>query len=243
MNNRTQDFLELLYGHAANYQARGTFHSTEQLSFMGTGRYRGFLHIKDPAPGSPLDASMMTPMTPASLSSSSASSSSPSSLSDGRRMDGQQVEVRDGLGYNGGENDISYCIVSNILVAHMTRWQLIMEDDGAIWLGRGAPQRWFRPHSGGFNVTAAPTKTVGMVDFNVTVVSASEAAYSVAAPQHTGGDDMPRWSLRWPGKLVAGSARCTACTIVAEDPVLGIVSVRAQAQGGAFKVQAKWTPQ
>ena len=53
VNNQTQDFLELMYGHAANYQSRGTFHSTEQLSFKGTGRYRGFLHIKDPAPGSP----------------------------------------------------------------------------------------------------------------------------------------------------------------------------------------------
>ena len=38
MNNATQDFLELLYGHMATYQSRGSFHSTEQLSFLGSGR-------------------------------------------------------------------------------------------------------------------------------------------------------------------------------------------------------------
>ena len=43
-NNRTNDFLALLYGHAANYQSRGTFHATEQLSFLGEGLYRDFLH-------------------------------------------------------------------------------------------------------------------------------------------------------------------------------------------------------
>ena len=206
VNNQTQDFMELLYGHAANYQSRGTFHSTEQLSFVGTGRYRGFLHIKDPTPGSP-DA------TAENLPS-----------------------VGSGLGYNGGENDISFCIVSNILVAHMTRWQLIMENDGAIWLGRGAPKRWFTPGNGGFNVSAAPS-TVGLVDFTLAVSTAATAQYSVTTktPAAIGA----RWSMRWPGALKVGSARCTDCEIVAEDPALGIVSVRSHA--AKFQLVAEWS--
>jgi hypothetical protein len=125
-NNQTQDFLELLYGHAANYQSRGTFHSTEQLPFTGTGRYRA-IPMNDPAPGG------------GSHRSTVASS----------------ALLHGGLGYNGVETQISFCIVSNIIVAHMTRWQLVMEDGGVIWLGRGAPRRWFVPGVGGFNVTSA----------------------------------------------------------------------------------------
>ena len=157
-NNQTQDFLELLYGHAANYQSRGTFHSTEQLPFTGTGRYRS-IPMKDPAPGggghSSTDASNAT-------------------------------LLRSGLGYNGAETQISFCIVSNIIVAHMTRWQLVMEDDGAIWLGRGAPQRWFKPGVGGFNVTAAPT-SVGKIDFKMHASAAGSATYSVTVERGGGG--------------------------------------------------------
>ena len=108
VNNQTSDFLELLYGHMASYQSRGTFHSTEQLSFLGTGRYRSFLHIKDP----PVDlASPIHEVT---------------------------SQDRAQSGYYGIENDVSFCIVSNILVARMTRWQLVMEDSvtNSIWLAR-----------------------------------------------------------------------------------------------------------
>ena len=124
VNNQTQDFQELLYGHAANYQSRGTFHSTEQLPFKGSGRYRD-IPMTDPAPGGVAED------------------------------DDSAAALHSGLGYNGAETEISFCIVSNIIVARMTRWQLVMEDAGAIWLGRGAPQRWFTPGVGGFNVTAA----------------------------------------------------------------------------------------
>jgi hypothetical protein len=86
MNNATQDFLELLYGHMATYQSRGSFHSTEQLSFLGSGRYRGFLHIKDDVPGGAPDADDNA-VTVAG---------------------GGFVEEDDRTGYNGGENDISF---------------------------------------------------------------------------------------------------------------------------------------
>jgi hypothetical protein len=128
------------------------------------------------------------------------------------------------------------CIVSNIIVAHMTRWQLVMEDAGVIWLGRGAPQRWFKPGVGGFNVTAAPT-TVGKIDFKMHVSAAGAAAYTVTAPGHSAAQ---RWSLRWPGKLEAGSAKATGCTIVAEAAALGIVTCVAQV--AEFHVAAQWSP-
>jgi hypothetical protein len=86
-----------------------------------------------------------------------------------------------GLGYYANENDVSYCIVSNILVARMTRWQLVFEDyyratnpsaaPGAkpvIWLAKGAPKRWFSSASGGLSVSNVPTRT-GRVSFAVKV--------------------------------------------------------------------------
>jgi hypothetical protein len=51
VNNRTEDFLALLYGHMANYQSRGAFHATEQLSFKGEGYYRSFQWWNEPQPG------------------------------------------------------------------------------------------------------------------------------------------------------------------------------------------------
>ena len=44
-SNRTNDFLALFYGQAATYHSRGTFHTTEQLSYKGEGHYRDFLHM------------------------------------------------------------------------------------------------------------------------------------------------------------------------------------------------------
>jgi hypothetical protein len=56
-NNQTDNFLALLYGHMATYQSRGTFHTTEQLSYRGEGHYRAFNHWKDPAPRVVLESS------------------------------------------------------------------------------------------------------------------------------------------------------------------------------------------
>ena len=86
-------------------------------------------------------------------------------------------------------------------------------------------------------MTAAPS-TAGLVDFKLSVSSASTADYSVTTktPAALG----VRWSLRWPGALKAGSAKCTGCVIVAEDAALGIVSVRSHA--AEFEVAAGWSP-
>ena len=152
--NRTGDFLALLYGHMATYQSRGSFHSTEQLGIqMADGSaYRKFIHWTDPRP------------PPNSFSSWSASSHLPSA---DVAMDTDSGI--DGVGaYDPQEQDISYCIVSAVLVARLTRWQLVLDepfrgsmvlgapraDPARVWLARGAPKRWFK--DGGFSVNAAP---------------------------------------------------------------------------------------
>ena len=207
VNNQTDDFLELLYGHMATYQSRGSFHSTEQLSFLGSGRYRGFCHIKDPPPG-------------------------PDSAP---QLAAERVRTQ----YNGAENDISFCIVSNILMARMTAWQMVLEDDGAIWLGRGAPKRWFRGPDAGFNVSSAPT-SVGRVSFAVRAKAAGHATYTVqllADCKRGCSADKAIWNLRWPGKI--GQAGCEGCEVVATDAQTGIVSVRATRS--TFSVDAAWS--
>jgi hypothetical protein len=140
-----------------------------------------------------------------------------------------------GLGYYGPENDVSYCIVSNILVARLTRWQLVFEDyyrttnpsaapntKPAIWLARGAPKRWFTPASGGLNVSNAPTRT-GRVSFSLTVDGPGLVRYSVSV---AGAAVVPViWRVRVPGK-VAGVPRCVSgCNIAAIDQAGGIVAV------------------
>jgi len=127
--NRTADFHALLYGHSATYQSRGSFHTTEQLSFLGTGLYRDFLHFTDP------------PVIP------------PTFGSNDRVVTSKNL----GAGYYSAEQDISFCIVTQILTARLTRWQLVFEDifdSKSIWLARAAPDRWFEH---GFNVSRAPT--------------------------------------------------------------------------------------
>lgn len=42
-NDRMPQFHTLLYGHMANYQGRGTFSATEQLSYWGEGLFRAIL--------------------------------------------------------------------------------------------------------------------------------------------------------------------------------------------------------
>lgn len=211
-NNKTDDFLGLLYGHMATYQSSGTFHSTEQLSFHGSGRYRGFNRQADPAPyPSSASAAVHEPVA-------------------------ERGPERVGLGYNSAETDISFCIVSNIIVALLTRWQLVMEENvgpSRVWLGRGAPTRWFR--TTGFNVTAAPT-AVGTVSYQMVPAGPSAASYAVSidgsAPAMA-----TLWSLRWPGALSA--AKCVSgCGIAAQDSALGIVTVRATAS--TFTVSAGW---
>ena len=141
--------------------------------------------------------------------------------------------------YNGAENDISFCIVSNILMARMTAWQMVLEDDGAIWLGRGAPKRWFRGPDAGFNVSSAPT-SVGRISFAVQAKAAGQATYTVqllADCKRGCSADKAIWNLRWPGKI--GQAGCEGCDVVATDAQTGIVSVRATRS--TFSVAAAWS--
>ena len=161
-NNRTNDFLALLYGHAANYQSRGTFHATEQLSFLGEGLYRDFLHW-------PNDTDPLNP--------------------------GIKKNVARKLGrvgaYYAPEQDISFCIVTEVLVARLTRIQLIMEDfyrdgggrfGGGIHLARGAPRRWFYSPGTTWSVKAAPTR-LGRISYNVTIAPQGESAsFDISTP-------------------------------------------------------------
>ena len=124
--NRTSDFHALLYGHMSTYQSRGSFHTTEQLSFYGSGLYRNFLHFADP------------PVIPNDIAPSGSSHHDLSA------------------GYYSPEQDISFCIVTQILTARLTRWQLVFEEFSKknIWFAKAAPDRWYEK---GFGVFGAPT--------------------------------------------------------------------------------------
>jgi hypothetical protein len=228
-NNKTDDFLGLLYGHAATYQTPGTFHSTEQLHFTGTGRYRDFMHITDAIPSGP----------------QTSEKHAAENFWDDRQRLATSLAASQRLRhpmYNGIEQDVSFCIVSNILVARMTRWQLVMEDRRAdpqttIWLGKGAPQRWFRS-PGGFNVTSAPT-SVGRISYQVSLGHATGDTFSidVSAAKSTALDT--HWGVRWPGKLK--SLKCSACSIVGRDDANGMAMVQPISGATTFDVTALWS--
>ena len=250
-SNRTADFQALLYGQAAvpefsrrgctapcssrlvrrhmsTYQSRGTFHSTEQLSFLGEGRYRKFLHWDDPSPDE------------------RGASSRPNAAT-GRPARAARA------GYYSPEQDISFCIVSQVLTARLVRWMLVFDDvyrgaaprgptgDARVWLARAVPKRWFA--AGGFNVSKAPClagdvsyqltpaardeptgATGSRFAFNVQVHAPTAAASAVQSALYAIAD--VTWSLRWPGALVGGDPACTGCTIAAVDAASGYVSVR-----------------
>lgn len=120
--------------------------------------------------------------------------------------------VENAYGYYAQENDVSFCIVTEVLMARLTRWQLVFEDfhrdkAGSIWLGRGAPRRWFSPSAGGFGAKNVPTQ-LGKVSFTVQGVSDGTAEYSVSSPKplHT------TWRLRWPGQI--GAVNCSGATVI-----------------------------
>ena len=167
-NNRTDDFHALLYGHMATYHSRGSFHTTEQLSFLGEGRYRSYLHWPDPTPDPTLD------FAPGFVPRSEIGSVGGSVERGGRRV-GAGAGAGAGVGerttcvgcvggYYGNEQDISFCIVSQVLMPKLTRWMLVF-DDGyrggnsgmppsladrpRVWIARAAPKRWFHVGSSG----------------------------------------------------------------------------------------------
>jgi len=239
-NNATDAFQALLYGHMATYQSRGTFHSTEQLSFNGEGLYRAFNFFKhDPLPA---------PDLVGNGTEEEEEERAAGAMQQREQEQGQEQEEQDQgaakrpLGYYGTENDISFCAVTNVMAARLTRWQLVMEDAYrgrgtgaplAIWLARGAPRRWFAAGAGGFAVDGAPTR-VGRVSYSV-VTSAGSAAYSVAVGTSPAAQAVA-WKLRWPAPLTAAPRVLAGCSIEAVDMQLGIVSVRATA--GTFSIEA-----
>jgi hypothetical protein len=128
--DRLGRFNLLLFGHMANYQSRGTFHSTEQLSLYGAApaNFRAYYTTR-------------------------------------------------------AEYDISFCVPSALLVAHMLKLALLWEPRDAVvptvWLLRMAPRRWYRSGGGGGGggdragggavavaVTNAPT-AVGRLSYTV----------------------------------------------------------------------------
>ena len=208
-NNRTKDFLSLLYGHMASYQSRGSFHATEQLSFQGEGLYRSFLHWPD-------DFDPLHPPRSNNLS--------------GKR------NLSAFGNYYAQEQDISFCIVTEVLAARLTKWQVVFEDmyrvdstsfGPGIWLARGAPRRWFDE---GFDVTGAPTQ-LGRVSFSVRPQSDGSSVYSVSVPR----GKVSTWFLRWPGKIERVTS--SGCEILQVESV-GIVTIRCDGSSRTFSASA-----
>merc|ERR1712232_1474331 len=112
-------------------------------------------------------------------------------------------------GYYRNENDISFCIVTEVLAARLTRWQLVLEDfyrmsaPGAIWLAKGAPKRWFRPGQR-FSVKNAPTR-FGRMSYEV-----STGEYRVTAPKAAPAG--LKWKLRWATEV--DNVHCDGCRVL-----------------------------
>ena len=121
--DRVNRFNLLLFGHMANYQSRGTFHSTEQLSLVG---------------------------------------SAPKNFRDY---------------YTLAEYDISFCVPSALLVAHMLKYALVAEarDTQTIWLMKMAPRRWF--------ATESSTASLPAVDVKNALTRAGSLSFQIFAAQ------------------------------------------------------------
>jgi hypothetical protein len=231
----------------ATYQSRGSFHSTEQLSFLGEGNYRSFLHFSDPAPPPSDTVPRSSPgghhRTRVKTSTSSAGAKADSRTAGGatERRGPSGVSVTEG-GYFGAEQDVSFCIVSEVLVARLTRWQVVFEDwERGVWLARGAPRRWWLQPSAAaplFSIEDAPT-SVGRVSFSVTALSDVGFTYAVNITSHAHArasqplsfSDVP-WMLTFPstlnGKVLSASC-VSGCNVVAMDSANGMVRVKATA--------------
>merc|ERR1712093_489411 len=135
--------------------------------------------------------------------------------------------------------------VSEVIVARMTRWQLIFEDfyrrgdqaKGSIWLARGAPKRWFSKGSSGFSVANAPTR-VGKVSYNVTVGEDGSATFSVTPP--SGAASKVRWQLRWP--YAFDHVDCVGCAVqeIADNGVVSVYSNNPEFRATARLTAEMW---
>ena len=209
-----------------------------------------------------LSCTGMTPLVPADLNKTDTSTATKNANTLGT-PGRQNVAMNDGVGgYYGNEQDVSYCIVTEVLAARLTKWQVIMEDwyrsrarsdsaDNAkddayhtsltIWLGRGAPRRWFvapsQLYAGGFQVANAPT-SVGRLSYRVEVPQASDGATYVVEPDDPDAAAGVTWNVRFPP--LKGTVSVQNCTVIASDLDAGIVSVQAQTGVSAFSVQAQF---
>ena len=238
-NNRTRDFQALLYGHAATYQSRGTFHTTEQLAWKGEGWYRDFLHWPNPSPNG-TNASVIIKSTTAT-STGATTAAADSDVATAAAPKG----IHGNYKYYAQENDVSFCIVSQILIARLTRWQLVFDDAyrsggssssdntaASVWLARGAPRRWYLKNAGGFGVENAPTYH-GAVSFTVTPDQQvpNKATFELVPPTAAVSNGIV-FRLRWPSQLVGDAPACShACRIVDLDSASGTVAIVATIAG------------
>lgn len=135
-------------------------------------------------------------------------------------------------------------MVPAIEVARLTRWQLVFEpfrrddtsDRPQIWLGRGAPRRWFRSIEG-FGATGFPLGSAGgaRLSFDVrtghTAVAPPQpfkATYLVQVFNASGAFVRlsGQFVLRWPGKLEGGNSG------MASVNTSGCVFEQAEAENG-----------
>jgi hypothetical protein len=76
------------------------------------------------------------------------------------------------------ELSVDLCTPSQMQVALMTTWQLVLHDpdSAVVWLAKGAPRRWYSGNSSGesssFAVRHAPTK-YGLISFSIALVNTS----------------------------------------------------------------------
>ena len=115
-----------------------------------------------------------------------------------------------------------------------------------IWLGRGAPRRWFGT-DGGFSVSNAPTVSAGAVTFDLSLTGQHSAfyrvQYDIGRVAAKGAGPILLWSLRWavsPAVLREEGLACVGCVVVATDLVSGVATVYATA--AKFSVNASWDP-
>ena len=156
------------------------------------------------------------------------------------------------------KGDVSLCVPTVVEVARLTRWQLVFEpyrsDSGhkQVWLGRGAPKRWFRDADGfgfGGGKRPVPLASGGAIAFDVSTAPAEQSAtYNITVyGDEALIEDGTRFVLRWPGALKEHSA-VGGCTVVAVEPSNGLVVVApswsgpgpARARKASFSVTGRW---
>ena len=113
--DRIPQFLLLMYGHAANYQGRGSFFSTEQQSLCTYHTSNLPLCVLS---GSCFDTQLVIP-----------------------DQDHSDPQWRASL----GDIQASFCTPSQTLIASMTAMQLVDSErqNATIWIARAAPRRWY----------------------------------------------------------------------------------------------------